>query len=721
MRERTGAGRPWLLPLVLFALFASGVSSIVNQVVWQRGLKVFLGGSETLSSMVVVLVFMMGLGIGAIWAGYRIDKVRRPLHALALIELLLFIVNVIIAVVLGLDITDSVYAAQRLALAVGIPRQAVYAVGALLILLPPTILMGATLPVASEICQGQADERKTITYLFFINTVGAALGAFGASFYLLPYYGQRIALLIAAMHNLAAGACLLAFASKSALVRPARKAVKARGGAITVEESMGALLGFLSLGYEIYLFRVVVLGHGPLPYTFATTLCFFLLFWSLGVYLASFFQERIPALLVATACMVAAMPWIYELDRYDQNFRMFVGGLVYFLPCVVFGILYGHLVSRSAQEWGRDVGRFYAFNTAGSCAGILWFTLVGYEIQHHYNAFVIALGLMFSCGYYLARTATPTTVRLGRVRRLLIFSMQTASIATVVFLVVAGLRTPYTTIRGIETYWGRDGVAEIGHNQLFLDGLWHSELVDERGVVGQKYTWWMAVAGRLAHGPAPVNDALVVGCGLGITAATLALKEDLSIDAYEINHTLKGVIRAHPTATLHSASHPRINIIWQDGRSGLALNPKRYDLIISAPLHLKQSGSSLLLSREYLQLLKRRLKPGGVVVLYTHEGWAEQAQLVRNTVSLIFRHAASFAGGVITVASEAPMRLDGASLQEKLRSDDRLMKQALAHIRRNGLPYDGPFHEAGSYIVSDDHPLLEYPEIAAELVELPGP
>ena len=697
------------------------MSSIVNQVAWQRGLKVFLGGSETLSTMVVVLVFMMGLGIGAIWAGSRIDKVRRPLHVLALIELGLFAVNVVIAVVLSLDITDSVYSAQSLALAVGIPRQAVYAVGATLILLPPTILMGATLPVASEICQRQADKRKTITYLFFINTAGAALGAFGASFYMLPYYGQRIALLSAAICNLAAGLCLLAFASKSELVWPARKEVEASRVAITVEESMGALLGFLSLGYEIYLFRLVALAHQPLPYTFAATLCFFLLFWSLGVWLASFVPEKIPALLVAAAGLVAAMPWIYEIDRYDQQFRMFVGGLVYFVPCVVFGLLYGYLVSRSAKKWGRDVGRFYAVITAGACVGILWFALVGYEIRHHDNAYVIALGLMFSLGYYLARTATPTKARLGsgRGRGPLIVATQVSSIVAIVFLVVVGLRTPYTTSRGVQTFWGRDGVAEIEDNQLSLDGLWHSALADEGGVVGRPYTWWMAVAGSLAHDPAPINDALIVGYGLGITAATLVLNEDVSIDAYEINHTLKRVIRAHPSGTMHAASHPRINIIWQDGRSGLALNPKRYDLIISAPLHLGQSGSSLLLSEEYLRLLKKRLNPGGVVVLYSHEGWPEQAQLVRNTVALIFRHAASFRRGLITVASDTPMGLDRASVVEKLSSDDHLMKQALAHIRGNGLAYDGPFHGGGAYTISDDHPLLEYPQVAAKLVEIP--
>ena len=87
-------GRPGAVALVLLALFLSGVASVVNQVVWQRALKVFLGGSETISSMVVVLVFMLGLGIGAGVMGARIGSSAHPLRTFAALELTLALVNV---------------------------------------------------------------------------------------------------------------------------------------------------------------------------------------------------------------------------------------------------------------------------------------------------------------------------------------------------------------------------------------------------------------------------------------------------------------------------------------------------------------------------------------------------------------------------------------------------------------------------------------------------
>ena len=102
-------------------LFLSGIASVSNQVVWQRGLKVFLGGSESLSSMVVVLVVMLGLGTGAGWMGARSGRIARPMSAFASIELALFGVNLGIAFLLSQDLGPAVYALERFVLVLGVP------------------------------------------------------------------------------------------------------------------------------------------------------------------------------------------------------------------------------------------------------------------------------------------------------------------------------------------------------------------------------------------------------------------------------------------------------------------------------------------------------------------------------------------------------------------------------------------------------------------------
>lgn len=714
------------LPL-LGALFASGVAGVLNQVVWQRALKIFLGGSETLSSMLVVLVFMLGLGLGAACMATRIHRVRHPLRALAFVELALFAVNVAIAFLLAMDIHDSVYGVQRLAVAAGLPLRLIYALGALCVLLPPTLLMGVTLPFASEVFQRQlgARESSLVPVLFFLNTAGAALGAFGGSFYLLPYHGQLNALLIAAGCNLlAAGASFALLSRVSAAASPGSgRAGPARPRrALQHEEILGGLLGFLSLGYEMYLLRIMALAHSPLPHTFAVTLCFFLLFWSIGAYAASRWRRSLPAC-AAGALLIGAMPYLYSLDRWQLHFDLFGGCLLYFAPCFVFGLLYGQLVSRSAESWGRDVGRFYALNTLGSCLGILFFTLVGYEMPQQYTPALIVIGLLL-VGAELWRH-TPPDVREARPRRGLAQIAWAPLVIGAVALSVLGLSQSNARGRGFVTFWGRDGVVEIAPSGVvFLDSLWHAKLSDGRDHVGGPYSWYMAIAALLAHPDAAVDDALVVGLGTGVTAVTLSKVEGIEVDAYEINQTLKRVLRAFPGRTLQVASQPNIRVFWQDARSGMALNPKKYDVILSAPLHLKQAGSSLLLSREYLQLVQSRLARNGVAAFYAYEREPAQALLVRNTVRSVFAYAESFRGGVVTVASNQPIHIDRERTLAQLRGSPALLAEIAtyealagaaidAELDRPRLPWSGT-----DYVVTDDHPLVEYPSVVKKLIPL---
>lgn len=730
--DRDGTRRSGLQRLVLGALLFSGVASILNQVVWQRALKLFLGGSESISAMVVVLVFMLGLGIGSAFAGRRAARIADPLRAFGAVELALFAANGAIAFILSLELGESLYAAQRLALSAAIPLRLVYAVGATALLLPPTILMGATLPLAAEAAQRQlaASESRWITRLLALNTIGACLGALGGSFFLLPYFGQRVSLGVAAGFNLLAGLVVLAVrravhaarersragAPALASQSPAASPETSLRRAITLEERLGFVLGFLSLGYEMFLLRLVALAHEPRPYTFAFTLLFFLLFWTFGVAFAGRGRVRPVAFLIAGAVAVAAMPWFYVFDRFDAQLVLYRGGLVYFLPCLVFGALYGSLVSRGAAEWGRDVGRFYALNTIGSCAGILFFSLVGYELPLLANALLIAMGL-------LAVAAELSAVGVA-------WRRGAAGLAAAGWLLVLvqGLGTVFSEIRGARVFWGRDGVIEIRRDgSLWIDGLWHSQLSDGTNHIGNPYNWLMAVASVLAHRDEPLSDGLVVGNGIGLTATTLARHPGVRVDAYEINRTFEEVLALFPEKTLRSGTNPRIHLRWQDGRSGLALDPKKYDVIISAPLHLRAAGSSSLLSREYLELVRSRLEPGGVVTLYSQEGRPEQAEIIRATVRSVFAYVETFRGGVLTVASDAPIEITPNSVAARMRRRDPLAREMRAFdrlLRQQGQK-EGLFGlfdaerlpvPATRHLVTDDHPLVEYAAVAARLL-----
>lgn len=717
---------------VLGALFLSGTASIVNQVVWQRGLKIQLGGSESISSMIVVLVFMLGLGLGAALMGSWARRVDRPLRIFASIELALCLVNLLIAGLFALDLSESIYAVQRLALSTGLPLRLIYALAALLVLLVPTVLMGATLPIASETCQRQlgARESSLITILFFLNTLGAVLGAFGSSFVLLPLFGQRFSLIMAAALNLVAAAILfglqLSFQSPKPNESTPRAAAAQRGWRPNREEMLGFGLGCVSLAYEMYLFRLMALAHEPLPVTFAITLCFYLLFWSVGVFFSSRFPKRLTVIFSLTALMVATTPYVYELDRFSAHFSMAFGGLLYFIPCIGFGLLYGVLVSRSNRDWGSDVGRYYAYNTLGSCLGILAMTLVGYELPLHYGAFVITVGILVSLFYWLASSQVREPASRIRWR----VAMLTSCVA-LVGLIMSGLSIPYSlsSTHGIRTYWGRDGVVEVFEDgDVYIDGLWHTHLSPGGQHIGKSYTWMMAVSALLARDDEPAQDILVIGNGVGLTASTFAGQPEARIDAYEINRTLEEVLRDYEAETLGAGRNPQIKIAWMDARSGLALNTKQYDIIVSAPLYLRQAGSSTLLSKEYFELLGRRLKPKGVVAVYAHEGTPAQSTLVRRTIASVFEYQQTFDKHVVLIASNDPIRIDREALAKLENRPGVLAAQLrnygatraggrradlLARLDRPSAPV-----RLGKFLITDDHPLVEYIWAARRLVDI---
>ncbi len=699
------------LPLLLSALFLSGIAGIVNQVAWQRGLKIFLGGSEALSSMTVVLVFMLGLGVGAGVFATRASSVRNPLRALGLVELGLCAANILVGTLLSIDISESIYAMQRAAVGAGIPLRALYVAGAILILGAPCFLMGMTIPLSSEACQRQLGRERAslVNVLLFVNTAGAVLGALASGFVLLPRFGQTAAIGVAASMNAIAGLIVLAISGQKADGR--WQIAEAKSSLRPIKEDiLGFAMGLLSLAYEMYLFRAMALGHEPLPYTFASVLCGFLFAWSLGVFLAYEQRPRQVAIaLVASALGVAVMPLLADVDRWTLQLSITGGTAMLCLPVIGFGIVYGGLVARNAKRWGSDVGRFGAWNTAGSCAGILLGTLLGYAMSPKGLAWTIAAGLFVVLLYEVARV--PRIVRVAAAA---------AAIALAVFLF---RNPPPAGGRIVDAVYNRDGVVEIDRQgNLVWDGLWHSHLLRGRVHVG-KANWLMAVAPVLVH-RGPVRDALVIGVGSGITIGTLARSGDIQrIDAYDINRGLETILRRYPRRTMEIARNPKVRLLWQDGRSGLALRDAQYDLITQQPLYLRQAGSSILLSREYFRLAQKRLRPGGVFAIYSNAfGNDAQAQLVRETAASVFRYCVAFDGGYLIVASDSPIIATEESFRARLAMGDELgneMREYDATGNLFGRVTRKIAWTGGGYVITDDHPLIEYPRWTSALVKLP--
>ncbi len=727
------------------ALFCSGGASLVNEVVWQRALKRFLGGSESVSSMIVVVVFMLGLGAGSILMGRRAQRIRNPLGAFAIVEGLLAVVSALVCLVLRSDLTESIYHAQLVAVSLNVPLPLVFGLSAGVILLAPCLLMGATIPLATESFQRSLgfQNPRILGHLFFINTLGGVAGAIAASFYLVPWLGFTLTMVLSVAMNASAGLLMIGLAwwSRRAPLAGAEAGLTADTAPppprdfqrFRQAEILLFGLGFCSLGYEMLLFRLFALEFEPLPYTFAFVLAGFLLFWSVGAgavagktslttgqairRCALWLTAPALSLYLWLAVILGWVPGEFQIARFLLMGSLLVFALLSFVPCFWFGFLFAQVTSSVAKSWGRDVGRLYAWSTVGSCLGTLLVTLVGYELHLIVSLAALVLVLTTLREYWLGRRRGRGEIKAASRPR------WAYSLAGLLVLLSVGSSvdlSPLLTGDSFRLFFSRGGVIGVDRGgNLVWDGLWHSKFSDGHDHIGTN-NWRLATSPVLVHSSGPIRDACVIGLGTGITAATLAKLDSLeSLDVYDINRGLADVLEHYPGGSLGVLSNPKVRVLWRDARAGLALGDKKYDVVVTQPLYLKQSGSGLLNSLQFLTVVRSRLKPGGVFCLYS-EGSPAQQLAVRETAAGVFNYGESFYGGYLLVLSQQPLCVDRESLDKRFSASPRdpLWLEIAGYARtrdahavleqldRPRLSWDG-----FGLVVTDDHPVIEYPDV----------
>ncbi|MBN8617250.1 MAG: MFS transporter, partial [Deltaproteobacteria bacterium] len=308
------------------ALILSGAAGLIYQSSWTRLLQRVFGVGD-LAVATVLATFFLGLGIGNGIAARYVSRVTRPGRAYAILEVAIGAYALLsLAIVPGLGaaygLLDSTTSFFTLTL--------VRFVLAALALLPPTILMGATLPVVAEASKDAAWSRS-VTAFYTSNTLGAVLGAGLAGFVLVPQLGTRATVITGAVLSFAAAAFVLLVlrdASKSAAPTPSEPAASAAeegtGAAGTTPVGLAATLSFLAgmaaLGSEVVWTRILrIIVHGTTP-AFAAMLVNYLLGIAAGALAARALTRRVhPAivlgisqtLLVAfTALAMALVPFL---------------------------------------------------------------------------------------------------------------------------------------------------------------------------------------------------------------------------------------------------------------------------------------------------------------------------------------------------------------------------------------------------------------------------
>jgi spermidine synthase len=637
--------------LLLLAMFvASGCSALIYEVVWFQLLELVIG-SSAVSLGVLLGTFMGGLCLGSLAAARLVKASSHPLRTYALIEL--GIGALAVAVLIGLPYVGSLYVTHAGHGFAGILlRAAVCAV----LLLPPTVLMGATLPVVARWVEATPQGVSWLGLLYTCNIAGAVFGSLFAGFYLLRVHDMAIATYVAAAINGALALTALALAACTSY-RPADEArvpaaVPRAPAAWPVHVVIG-LSGLTSLGAQVIWTRVLSLLLGASVYTFSIILAVFLIGLgigsSFGAYAARAVARPRLALGVCQLLLVAAVTWAAVMINGSLpywpvdpslmtspwfNFQLDLARVAWaILPATcLWGASFPLALAAAAkpgEDPGRMVGTVYAANTIGAIVGALAFSIVLVPLIGTQQAQRLILALTLVAGIIML-LAHMRAHGHGQEQRLSFSAAATAIAVPVAAAVLLAAAIP--PLPGLLVAYGRQMPQwNPPPNLLYVDeGMNASVAVTEHAggtrhfhVSGKTEASTephdMRLQRMLGHFSALLHGAprsvLIVGFGSGVTAGSFVLYPEIErIVICEIEPLIPGAIAPYFRKENYDVlKDPRVEVIYDDARHYLLTTKEKFDVITSDPIHPWVKGAAALYTREYFELVKERLNPGGVV------------------------------------------------------------------------------------------------------------
>jgi spermidine synthase len=657
--------RPPLLAALLLLFVGSGCSALIYEVVWLQLLQLVIG-SSAVSLAVLLGTFMGGMCLGSLLLPRVLARRHHPLRAYAAIELGIAVLGVL--AYLMVPLLGKMYAAIGGGGPIGMSARGMVAA---LCLLPPTLLMGATLPAIARWVEGTPEAVARLGLFYAGNIVGAVCGALLAGFYLLRVHDMLVATLVAAAINVtvAGVAAVLARSAPAGGVGDAAPARPARSpGSWAVYVAIG-LSGASALGAEVVWMRVLALLLGGTTYTFSIIVAVFLVGLGIGSAAGAALARSTPRPRVAfgicqlglvvgiawTAHMLARslpfwpmVPWLSPSPWLTLQLDLVKTALAILPPALLWGASFPLALAAAAspgQDTARLVGGVYAANTLGAILGATAFSLVVIGEMGTRNAeqlliALAALAAILALGPPL-RAARSAAAPVGLAAGVALAGVLAWRVADIPPSVIGyGRFLPYMTSYGLpEFLYAGEGRNSSIAVSVFPDGKLNFHVSGK--VEASTDLEDMRLQRLLGHLPALAHpeprSVLVVGFGAGVTAGTFLMYPSVErVVIVEIEPLIPRVVGEYFGAANHFVlQNPRVQVVYDDARHYLLTTDETFDVITSDPIHPWMKGSAALYTREYFELVKRRLRPGGVVTQWVPL-YESTSDVVRSELATFF-------------------------------------------------------------------------------------
>jgi spermidine synthase len=767
---------PRFLPVLLLLFVGSGCSALVYEIVWFQMLQLVIG-SSAVSMGVLLGTFMGGMCLGSLALSRVVSRQRHPLRVYALLELGTGILA--IAVLRGIPLVNDLYTAN---VGHGMPGIFLRAVVCAICLLPPTLLMGATLPAIARWIEATPSGVSWLGFFYGGNIAGAVFGCLLAGFYLLRVFDMATATYVAASINVAVAVAglTLAFltphrvhgANPASAANAVSDASHAPGDAAAapgnakpapwtwvVYVAIG-LSGLTALGAEVIWTRLLSLMLGGTVYTFSLILAVFLLGLGIGSSVGSFLartaerprlmlggcQFLLSAAVAWTAWMLTQSLPYWPIEPSLSNGAWFSFQLdlarcfwAVLPPALLWGASFPLALASVAsrgQDPGRMVGGVYAANTVGAILGAVLFSvcLIGAVGTRDCQRVLIALSavsglLVLAPHVWLLR---PWAIASGQSHPDVAWSefslAGAACLAALAVAVLLGWSVP--AIPGGLVAYGRtlprhvneardsiddwdDPVQFVESKIVYVgEGMNSSVAVSEildgnfnvssrsfhvsGKVEASSLPQDMRLQRMLGHLPALMHakprSVLIVGCGAGVTAGSFTQYPDINrIVICEIEPLIPTLAATYfGEQNYNVVKDPRVEVVYDDARHFILTTDEKFDIITSDPIHPWVKGSATLYTKEYFELCKKRLNPGGIVTQWVPL-YESSTATVKSEIASFFE---AFANGtiwsndtegkgydVVLLGSTDPMTIDVDKMEQRLNGSDHLAaRQSLSDV-----------------------------------------
>ena len=721
------------MPALLLLFVGSGCAALIYEIVWLQLLQLVIG-SSAISLGVLLGTFMGGMCIGSLLLARFVSGDHHPLRVYAYLELGIGALGLLI--LLGLPVLSSAYTSLGTTGVVGLLLRGI---AAAVCLLPPTLLMGATLPAISRWVKSTPEGMSWLGFFYGGNIAGGVLGCLVAGFYLLRVHDMAIATYVAVALNVIVAVIALALArvtiyepEPAARIRGPRDKIKgpeepSSAGSWAIYTAIG-LSGFTALGSEVLWTRTLSLLFGGTAYTFSLILAVFLFGLGIGSSIGSALAARVerPRLALGWCQMLlcAAMAWTsYMLTDSLPfwpinpsistspwfNFQVdFVRALWAMLPgAILWGASFPLALASVAggrRDPARLVGSVYAANTLGAIGGAVGGSLlltIWLGTQRSQQALIVVSAVAALLTLDAALVESDTKKRRMQFAGTLLLA---AAMAGAVLLA--------RTVHGVPPIlvaYGRYAATRVGDADIIYMGEgWNASVAVSRlsnGVLNYHNAGKVQASSEpqdmrlqrmLGHLttliPKDPKNALVIGCGAGVTAGAVSIDPAVQkLTIAEIEPLVPSVVSKYfSNHNFSVVTNPKTRIHIDDARHYLMTTEETFDAITSDPLDPWVKGAAMLYSREFFETVKKRLNPDGVVTLFV-QLYESNTEAVKSEVAtfleafpngMIFGNTNNGQGyDMVLLGQVEPTVINLDEIQQKLgRPEYQPIAQSLAEV-----------------------------------------